>query len=264
MKAVNLIPVEEREGSGSLAGRSGGGALIVLGLVAGLAVLAFLYGNARHSEAKSHAELGTVNVELTETRAQIGKMAPYTTFIAMANQRVQTVAQLVASRFDWSHAFNELGRVLPRDAALSSLRGQIGAVGNGSSSSSSPAGAASATPTSVTPPGSTPVFAIGGCATSQSEVAQTLQRLRLIDGVAEVTLQTSTKSASGASSAAASSGSEGPCGSGAAIFSAQIAFNALPSAPVVNSPHSTQSTGSTASPASNGAVAVSAQTGASR
>ena len=48
---------------------------------------------------------------------------------------------------------------------------------------------------SATPPGSVPTFTLGGCATSQSEVALTLQRLRLIDGVSKSTLQSSTKPA---------------------------------------------------------------------
>ena len=47
--------------------------------------------------------------------------------------------------------------------------------------------------TSATPPGSVPTFTLTGCATSQTAVAQTLERLRLIDGVSEVTLQSSTK-----------------------------------------------------------------------
>ena len=43
------------------------------------------------------------------------------------------------------------------------------------------------------PAGSVPTFTLAGCATSQTEVAQTLDRLRLIDGVSEVTLQSSTQ-----------------------------------------------------------------------
>jgi Tfp pilus assembly protein PilN len=238
MRAVNLIPADQREGAGGLAGRSGGAALIVLGLIAGLALLAVLYGSARHSQAKSHSELAGVNAELAQVRAQVGQMAPYTSFIAMANQRIDAVNQLVASRFDWSHAFNELGRVLPRGAGLTSLQGQVG--GSSGSSPSAPAGGA--TPTSTTPPGSVPVFTIGGCATSQSEVAQTLQRLRLIDGVSEVTLQNSTKAATSGGASASS----GNCGGGA-TFNATIAFNALP-APAPGSPAAAQTTAATTGP----------------
>ncbi len=48
---------------------------------------------------------------------------------------------------------------------------------------------------SATPAGSVPTFTLAGCATSQAMVALTLTRLRLIDGVSEVTLQSSTQAA---------------------------------------------------------------------
>lgn len=255
MRAVNLIPAEQREGSASLTGDSGGAALILLGLVAGLVILAFVYGLARHSESKAKTELASASNELTELHAQIGQLAPYTSFIAMANQRVQTTGQLVASRFDWSHAFNELGRVLPTDAALTSLHGQVGSgTGSGSSAASSPsaAGSSGATPTSATPPGSTPTFAIAGCATSQSEVAQTLQRLRLMDGVSDVELQSSAKSGGGggSGSSGSSGAGSGTCPPSAASFSATVTFSALPTPPATNSPAASATTVSNASGAS--------------
>ena len=112
MKAVNLIPAEQRDGAGSVAGRSGGAALIVLTLLAALAVLAFVYGTSEHKISSSRGELATVNAELSVARAQVGRLTPYTSFIAMADQRAREVSQLVASRFDWTHAFNELGRTI--------------------------------------------------------------------------------------------------------------------------------------------------------
>ncbi len=48
MRAVNLIPSEQRKDSASLAGHSEGTAYGVLGLLAGIAILAVLYGIARH------------------------------------------------------------------------------------------------------------------------------------------------------------------------------------------------------------------------
>lgn len=258
MRAVNLIPADQREGAGGLAGRSGGAALIVLALVGGLAILAVLYGSAHRSESKSHAELATINAELAVARAKVGRAAPYTSFIAMANQRMQAVSVLAAARFDWSHAFDELGRVLPHDAALTTLHGVVGGESGATASS---AAAGGATPTSATPPGSVPVFTLAGCATSQSEVAKTLQRLRLIDGVAEVTLQNSQKAAG--SGAAASSGG---CGPGTATFNATVDFAALPSAPAAGAPESSPGTGAAGAATAAGAqaVTVSSQGGASK
>ena len=235
MRAVNLVPAEQREGAGGITGRSGGAALIVLGLIAGVAVLAVLYGTAQHTISSSRSELATANSELTAARVQVGRLTQYTSFITMADQRAQEISQLVSSRFDWSHAFNELGRVLPRTAALTSLHGQVGAgAGSGSSSpAASGAGAAgAASVSSSTPPGSTTTFQLAGCATTQSEVANTLQRLRLMDGAAEVTLQSSSKSGrSGGSGGGAQATSSGPCPAGSPTFSATVTFAPLPTPP---------------------------------
>jgi Tfp pilus assembly protein PilN len=247
MRAVNLIPAEQRQSGVDLAGRSGGVAPLIVVLLLGLAVLAFMYGSAKRSEAKSNTELATVNAELSAAKARAGRLAPYTSFIAMANQRVQDISGLVEARFDWSHAFHELGRVLPRDASLTSLQGQVG--GSGASGSSASAGSASAgsAPTSATPPGSTPMFTISGCTTSQSEVALTLQRLRLIDGVTDVELQSSTKAASaGGASSGSATPSGGACGSGGATFAATVTFTGLPSAPPTNPPSGGRSQGAAA------------------
>ncbi len=55
VRAVNLIPLDQRGGSGPAAGRSQGGAYAVLVLLAGLAVLALLYGVARHEISSRQA-----------------------------------------------------------------------------------------------------------------------------------------------------------------------------------------------------------------
>lgn len=237
MRAVNLVPAEQRQTGFDLAGRSGGVAPMIVVLLIGLAVLAFMYGSAKHSESKSKAELATVNAEVSAEKAKAGQLAPYTSFIAMANQRVQDISGLVEARFDWSHAFHELGRVLPRDASLTSLHGQVGGSGATASSSAPATATAGAAPTSATPPGSTPTFTISGCTTTQSEVALTLQRLRLIDGVTDVELQSSTKAApAGGASSGSGASSGGACASGGATFAATITFTGLPSAPPTNPP----------------------------
>lgn len=239
MKAVNLIPGEQRQGAGGLTGRSGGGALIVLGVIAGLAALVAMYGSAHHHIASQAGEAASLAAQTSAIQARSGRLTPYTEFVAMADQRTQTVSQLVQARFDWSHALHELGRVMPAGASLSSLHGVVGAADATGNSSSAPTAAAGGTPASSTPPGSTPVFTLTGCATGQAEVAQALQRLRLIDGVSEVQLQSSTKSGTGVSSSAASGGG---CSGGDATFTAQIVFTGLPAAPAQSLPGTSAST----------------------
>ncbi len=220
MRAVNLVPVDQRGGSGPAAGRSEGGAYAVLVLLAGLAGLVLLYGTARHEISSRRAKAATLVAETQQAQAEAAQLAPYTSFLAMREQRVQAVSELAQSRFDWAYAFHELGRVLPKDASISSLSGTIGSAGG---TSSSTAASASATVTSATPPGSVPVFTLSGCATSQAEVAQTLNRLRLMNGVSSVSLQSSSKAAgsSGASNAGGCPGSD-------PAFNVTIDFDPLP------------------------------------
>lgn len=234
MRAVNLIPSEDRRG-GVGSGRSEGAAYAVLGVLAGLAILALLYGLARHDISSRRAQLATVLARTQRAQESSSALSRYTSFIALRDQRVQAVEQLVDSRFDWAHALHELGRVMPQGASITSLDGTVGsATGSAASSSRSAAGTAAsssgstaataggaAAVSSATPPGSIPTFTLGGCATNQAEVALTLQRLRLIDGANNVTLQSSTK-------ANGSGTGSGACGRGPA-FTAQITFAPLPS-----------------------------------
>jgi hypothetical protein len=263
MRAFNLIPADERGGASLSAGKSGGSAFVVLGLLGVLAIFALLYGQASRQISSETAKIATLNTQAQAAQAQAAKLQPYVSFNTMHEQRVQAVDQLVDSRFDWAHAFHELGRVLPpNQVALTSLTGTIGSstgstaagadTAAGASKAASAATGASATAaagasstsapstsaTSATPPGSVPTFTLSGCATSQSMVALTLDRLRLIDGVSDVTLQSSTQAAkTGAGGAGAGAGSGSSCAG--ATFAMQIAFDPLPSASATSSPSTT-------------------------
>jgi hypothetical protein len=266
MRAFNLIPADERGGPSLSTGKSGGSAFVVLGLLGVLAIFALLYGQASRQISSQTAKIATLNTQAQIAQAQAARLAPYVSFMTMHEQRVQAVDQLVDSRFDWAHAFHELGRVLPPgQVSLTSLSGTIGgstgstsagadtaagaskaasaATGASSSSSTAAAGASSTSATSATPPGSVPTFTLAGCATSQAMVALTLTRLRLIDGVSEVTLQSSTQAAKNGAGGGSSGGSTGCAG---ATFAMQIAFDPLPAASATSSPSaSTAATAST-------------------
>ena len=95
-------------------------------MVAGLAVLIVMYGSARHSISSQNGEVAQSKAETSAVEARTGRLTPYTSFVSMANQRTETVAQLVQARFDWSHALHELGRVLPAGTSLSALHGAVG------------------------------------------------------------------------------------------------------------------------------------------
>lgn len=229
MRAVNLIPSEERRGVSVGAGRSGGAAYIVLGAFGVLAVLVLVYGLARHQVSDRKGKLASLAVQTQRAQESSSALSSYTSFMSLREQRMKAVEQVVDSRFDWAHAFHELGRVLPRDASISSLEGSVGGAGAGAATASAPAAsapaAAAGSASSATPPGSVPAMTLSGCASSQSEVALTLQRLRLMDGVSAVNLQTSAKAAG---AGARGSTSTGNCKPQSPSFTVQITFEPLP------------------------------------
>lgn len=261
MRAVNLIPSDDRRGAGGLAGigsgRSQGAAFGVLALLAGLALLALIYGLARHQVSSRRTQLAVVQARINSVQQSTTALSSYTSFIALREQRIQAVDTLVDSRFDWAHAMHELGRVMPSGTSITSLDGTIagtttlGAASAATAPAASSAASASSTSTSstsastsasgasapgasstavasATPPGSVPTMTLSGCAKSQATVALMLQRLRLIDGASKVTLQSSAKAAKAAGAGAANVAT-GSC-AGAASFSATLTFEPLPSA----------------------------------
>jgi Tfp pilus assembly protein PilN len=239
MRAVNLIPSEQRSG-GTVGSRSQGAAFAVLALLAGVAVLVFMYGSAHHQVSSRNDEAAALTNEAQQLQSQASQLASYTSFVAMREQRLQAIASLVGSRFDWAAAMGELSRVLPPSVSLSSLQGTVGATtgtagakapssvtttASTSTSTSSTTGAAGGgAVSSATPPGTVPTFTLSGCATSQAVVADTLVRLRLISGVSNVTLLSSTASTS-------SGGGDGSCAAGDPLFSVQVSFEGLPTPP---------------------------------
>jgi Tfp pilus assembly protein PilN len=256
VKAVNLIPSDQRVGGGQAIGVSDAPAFMVAGLLVGLAVLALLYGMASHQISSRKAQVAEITGQAQATQARASELSPYVSFKQMYQQRLQDVSQLVGTRFDWAHAFHELGRVLPSDASLTAVHGAVGStLGSNSPASSAAAGGAVA---SATPAGSVPTFTLSGCATSQSEVAQTLQRLRLIDGVSSVTLQSSTKGGS------SSGGSNGACPSHDPAFAVTVTFAALPTPPAIPTATAGTATASDTSTSSgSSAAAAPAAAGAS-
>ncbi len=241
MRAVNLIPAEQRSGQPVGAGRSKGGAYAVLVVIGGMALMAYLYGEASHQVSSRSGQVTSLTEQAHQTQVSAERLAPYTSFIAMREQRMQAVESLLDSRFDWAHVLHEFGRVMPAETSISSLDGTVGSTESGAraaassasttaSSGSATTGAASSSVASATPSGSVPTFTISGCAINQPSVALMLERLHLIDGVKEVTLQSSTAGTSGSSGASSAGGA---CPGHDVTFNATVTFEPLPSTTAV-------------------------------
>jgi Tfp pilus assembly protein PilN len=206
MKAVNLIPVEDRRGLRGGGSGSGVASYIVLGVLAAVVAMSAAYTLANRSVADHRAQLDSVQAQLETAQAQVQRYSSYTGFTALRQKRTETVRSLADSRFDWSHALHELARTMPSNAWLTSLKGTVtpGVTIDGGSGD----------PLRATL--QNPALEILGCTTSQADVAKVISSLRRIDGVERVSLSSSQKldkgSASDGGSSTASTGDAGSSG----------------------------------------------------
>ena len=222
MRPVNLIPADDRRGSGGPI-RTGPIAYLLVGaLVLGLGAVTLLV-LSKNTIADHKAEIAQLKQQEAAVSARAQQFSTFTSFQSMQQSRQQTVASLADSRFDWERVMRELSRVIPGNVWLDHLSG------------SATGGASSAT-TSSDPSITGPSLQISGCATGQDAVAGFLAALRDIDGVTRVGL-TSSERPGGAGTSGASTADSGSTGGGGcatkdfiAAFQITVAFDNAPSA----------------------------------
>jgi Tfp pilus assembly protein PilN len=241
MNAVNLIPVEERRGGS--AGRSGGPAYAVLGVLAVLVVMAAAWTLTGKTVNNRRSQLADVEQQATAAEAQANSLSSYSAFSDLRKKRAETVASIAKSRFDWSHIMHEVARVIPSNTHLMSLSGSV--------SSTAPAPAEGGTALQLRGSNPGPAIDIVGCAPGQANVSRLMSRLRLIDGVEHVTLAESAKpdgdvSAGGGVSAGGSGDSDCRYTDAVAKFDILMIFAAPPAIAAPAAP----AAGGTAAPAS--------------
>lgn len=179
MKAVNLIPADERRGAGGAAGRSGGGAYVLLAALGALlfVMIAVTTLGKRVDDRRDKLAMVTRDAAAAEKQAAI--LQSYTAFAALSQSRVAEVTRIADSRFDWSHVMHEVARTIPHGVVLSGIKGAV-----------TPA----ATASGAAPTAAGPVITLRGCAVGdQSATARMMVSLRQIDGVQAVTLKSSVK-----------------------------------------------------------------------
>ena len=202
MRAVNLLPPDQRRGGDG----SGVGTHVLLGVLAAVVVGVAAYVVTVNSVSSRRSELSRVAARATSSEQRAASLRPYRDFAALRQARVQTVASLAASRFDWERVMNQLSRALPADVWLTGLVGTVapGVTIDGASSTGDTGSLRSADPS--------PAVEIVGCTSSQSEVSRVMARLRLLTGVTHVSLSSSQKSDN--SSGASSGGGSGSANAG--------------------------------------------------
>jgi Tfp pilus assembly protein PilN len=239
MKAVNLIPTDAAPGGG----RSGVGAYAVVGVLAVLVVMSSLYALAGRSVATKKQELAAVTAQANAADAQAATLKTYVDYADKRKARVETVKNLLASRFDWSSALDEVARTVPSGTWLTSLQATVTpAVTVGGS------GAAGSLRGTL----AVPAIDVSGCASGQQGVARTLTALRAMSGVQRVTLSTSGRAGDG-------SGSTASTPAGQSCSGAQFALTIFYAAPA----SSTATAATPTAPATASAAATPTTTGGS-
>jgi Tfp pilus assembly protein PilN len=210
VRAVNLIPGEQRPGGGGPGASTG--SYVVLGVLAAVVVAVAAYVLAGNTVNSRKAEVARVSAQATTTEQQAAALKPYQQFAALRQARVTTVASLAASRFDWERVMSDLARALPNDVWLTSLTGTVApGVSLDDANSSGETGALRSAVQS-------PALELLGCTESQSEVSRVMARLRLLHGVTRVSLASSEKTdaSGGAAGGASPGGNSSDCRNGSA------------------------------------------------
>jgi Tfp pilus assembly protein PilN len=223
VRAVNLIPPEARRGGHADVRSLKGPGSAVVGLLVVALVLVTLYVMASNDVSQRQSQLASLQAQLTQTQALANKLAGYTQFAALAKERVQTVREIAASRFDWHRTLSDLSKVVPANTSLTALSATV-APGSGA------AGGASASTGGLRGDISAPAFELQGCTASQDDVARLMSRLRLMRGVTRVTLADAVKQASStpATPVSGSSGAKSGCGASPSNFDLVVFFEPVP------------------------------------
>lgn len=221
MRPVNLIPPEQRRGDQAQL-RTGPLMYIVLGALVLLLLGVTMLVLTDNRIADGKAEVATLKQEDAAAAAEAKKLAAFTQFRTLSEQRIATVRTLADSRFDWERVMRELSLVLPSNVWLTSLSASAtsstAVAGEGGGSESGLRGAV---------PG--PALELSGCASGQEAVAEFVTALEDIDGVTRVGLGSS-ELASKKGEAGSGGGGGGDCRTRDFIaqFDLVVAFDAAP------------------------------------
>lgn len=266
MRAVNLIPVDQRRGGGGTSGRSGSGVYVVLGVLGAVVIAMAAYVLTSNAVNHRKAELANVTSDADRVEAQARALKPYSDFATLRQQRLQTVSALATSRFDWERTIHQLSQVLPAGVSLTSFVGTVAPGvtvegGGGGGGGSTIRGAMNG-----------PAVELVGCASSQSDVSRVMSRLRRMSGVIKVSLSSSQKpeptaTAAPSASASGATGAGADCTSGNARrpqFNITVFFAPLPGAATGSAPGAPAAPGSPApAPAGGQAQPAPAASGGS-
>jgi Tfp pilus assembly protein PilN len=205
MRAVNLLPEKHRPRRPT--GGQRGSSYVVLGVLGAVVVAILLYVLTANSINQAKTDIATAKEETARANAQAQQLGAYGDFAKVKTERVEAVKQLAGSRMDWERLVRELAHVLPSGVWIQN------ATASDSGETEPGATAPASAPTADATAGASPSVTLQGCAPDQRTVADTLVRLRELQGANDVKLDhskaptqdgtssSSTPDASGATSA---------------------------------------------------------------
>jgi Tfp pilus assembly protein PilN len=185
VKPVNLIPQDQRRRGASDSG--GKGAPIALGVLAALLAMVVGYVLTSNTVTERKDQTKAASAEADRVEAQAGQQNSYADFAQIAQTRMQSVAQVASTRFDWERFMRELSRIMPEGSWLQSADASV--TGQATSGGSTPSGPTTPAAT-VTPQ---PAATLIGCTPGQDDVARMMVRLGQLHRVDDVKLNESTE-----------------------------------------------------------------------
>jgi len=183
VKAVNLIPTEQRRAKAT--GAQAGGGYVVLGVLGVLLLLAVAYVITANSVNSNTTKAAKAKRDADALEAQAAQLDSFTDFATIKQQRLAAVKTAAETRFDWERLMRELSRVMPAGSWLqttdASVTGNVTGV--------------EATPTTTTgaPVTPQPKANLVGCTPEQTDVAAMMVRMRELHRVSDVELNESVK-----------------------------------------------------------------------
>jgi Tfp pilus assembly protein PilN len=168
MKAVNLVPREAQRSFSSVRGLNGG-TNALFGVLLVLVVLATGYVVLSNSVTSKREELAKTQQLQAAAEKQVAALKPYSDLEGLRQNLLGKVRELAGSRFDWPTTIDRVVRAFPTNANLTGFDG-----------------------TAADAQGGAPTIKLAGCTPSHNGVAQLIDRLRSVKGVAGVSLTSST------------------------------------------------------------------------
>jgi Tfp pilus assembly protein PilN len=216
MKAVNLIPTEQRRAQAS--GKQSGSSYVLIGVLVTLLAMVAAYVVTANNVTDRESKAAAAKSEADRLEAEVKQRGAFTNFADIKETRLASVKGIAESRFDWERLMRELSRVMPEGSWLQSTEASVTGEVGGETTTSTPG----------VPVVATPKANLVGCTPDQSDVARMMVCMRQLHRVSDVELNESTAELGGDSEISAAT-----CGS---YYQFDITVSFTPTAPASEAP----------------------------